>query len=285
MVFPDGVLPLDLADIVDLDRYAIADPGSAGFAAALAEARDGLEDDGCAVLKGFVRPAALAAMKAEGAALRAEAHPTDVSFTPYPPYHVEDDETWAADHVRRRERRRKNRFIGYDRLAPDSVLRALYETPDLTEFLRQASSSEILYPYGDPLGACALSVQEPGDELPWHFDLTHFVVSLLLHAPDEGGRFHYAPRLRSVTDENYDEVATVLDDDSPRIVDANLEPGDLQLFEGRHSMHRVTSPAPGTWRCIALLSYSQKPGVIGSEKMQRDLFGRILRPEQLAAAR
>ena len=46
-------------------------------------------------------------------------------------------------------------------------------------------------------------------------------------------------------------------------VGLDLEPGDLQLFEGRHSMHRITPPVPGSWRRIALLSCCEEPGVIG----------------------
>ena len=56
-----------------------------------------------------------------------------------------------------------------------------------------------------------------------------------------------------------------------------MAPGDLQLFEGRHSMHRVTAPGPGCWRAIALLSYCDEPGVIGSEEVQRNIFGRVNR--------
>jgi len=104
----------------------------------------------------------------------------------------------------------------------------------------------------------------------------HFVVSLLLHEPDEGGRFNYAPYLRSDEDERYDAVAALLADEH-RFIDLDMSPGDLQLFEGRHSMHRVTALGPDCWRAIALLSYCDEPGVIGSEEMQRNIFGRVNR--------
>jgi hypothetical protein len=172
---------------------------------------------------------------------------------------------------------RRNRFICYDLLGEQSLTRALYETAAMTEFVRRVAGADVLYPYGDPLGACALSVQEPGEELPWHFDVTHFVVSLLIHGACQGGRFQYAPGLRSEGDERYDDVASVLGGQSNRVVDLDLKPGDLQFFEGRCSMHRVTAPEPGSWRCIALLSYCDKPGVIGSEETQRHLYGRVNR--------
>ena len=43
------------ADYIDLDRYPIDRPG-AGRDAVVAAARAAVDDEGCAVLKGFVRP-------------------------------------------------------------------------------------------------------------------------------------------------------------------------------------------------------------------------------------
>ena len=145
----------------------------------------------------------------------------------------------------------------------------------MIELVRRCVGADVLYPYGDPLGACSLSIQESGEELPWHFDLTHFIVSLLIQAPEEGGEFQYAPRIRDESDENYDAVRGLLDGSNVDVVTLDLRPGDLQLFEGRYSMHRVTAPVGATWRCIALLSYCEQPGVLGDERMQRHLFGRV----------
>ncbi len=266
---------MDLDGLVDLERYPINRPESAGYEAAIAKARAGLADDGCSVLKGFVRPEAAEIMAAEGERLRDATIPVERPFWPYPPYQRTSDGDWPNGHPRTRQSVRRNRFVAYDMLDGQSPTRQLYETEAMTEFVRRVAGADVLYPYGDPLGACALSIQEAGEELPWHFDVTHFVVSLLVHEPEKGGRFQYAPYLRSDADENYDEVAAVLDGTSDRIVDLDMKPGDLQFFEGRHSMHRVTSPAPGMWRCIALLSYCDKPGVIGSEETQRHLYGRV----------
>ncbi len=272
-----------LDSIVDVARYPIHDLDSPGFERAVAEARAGLADDGCAVLKGFVLPEAAAIMAAEGERLRDTTIPVERAFWPYPPYQHADGD-WPDGHPRTRHAPRRNRFVGYDMLGDQSPTRLLYETPAMTEFVRRVAGVDVLYPYADPLGACALSIQEADEALPWHFDVTHFVVSVLVHEPQEGGRFQYAPYLRSDEDEHYDDVTAVLDGRSDRVVDLDMRPGDLQFFEGRHSMHRVTAPAPGTWRCIALLSYCEKPGVIGSEETQRHLFGRVNRQPLLKIA-
>jgi hypothetical protein len=61
-----------------------------------------------------------------------------------------------------------------------------------------------------------------------------------------------------------------------------LRPGDLQLFQGRYSLHRVSVVEGDTARHSAIFAYSQSPGVIGSVARTRQLFGRVL-PEHLAA--
>lgn len=266
---------MDLSRIVDLDRYPIHEPGGAGFEATVAEARAGLAHDGCAVLRGFVKPGAVARMAAESQHLKPGTKAIHRPWVPYPPYHIPEGESWPEDHPRAHRTSRCNRFICYDMLAHDSAVRALYESPAMTELARRCAEAEVLYPYGDPLGACALSIQEAGEELPWHFDLTHFVVSLLIQAPEGGGKFQYAPDIRGEGDERYDAVAALLAGSDAGVVELDSKPGDLQLFEGRHALHRVTAPEGPTWRCIALLSYCEQPGVIGDEAMQRHLFGRV----------
>ena len=63
-----------------------------------------------------------------------------------------------------------------------------------------------------------------------------------------------------------------------------LRPGDLQLFKGRYSLHRVsTVHGRPTARHTAIFAYSERPGVVGSVARTRQLFGRVL-PEHLAAA-
>jgi predicted 2-oxoglutarate/Fe(II)-dependent dioxygenase YbiX len=62
-----------------------------------------------------------------------------------------------------------------------------------------------------------------------------------------------------------------------------METGDLLLFRGRYSLHRVTSVVGDVERHSAILAYTKQPGVIGSAERTRQLFGRVL-PAHLAAA-
>ncbi len=268
---------MTLADIVDLQRYPIDRPESPELAAVIADARTRLADNGCAVIKGFVRPEAVAAMAAESQALRNQGKHSEKEVTAYPPFLLSDRAGWPQDHPRAWHKTRRNRFVTYDLIGQDSPLRRLYESRAMTDLVRRCIGKERLYLYGDPLGACTLSLQTEGEELPWHFDVTHFVVSLLVQKPEAGGDFQYVPHIKSAEDENYEGVAEALNGGSSRAITLDLQPGDLQLFEGRYSIHRVTAPVGPVSRSIALLSYCERPGEICEESMQLLQYGRAER--------
>jgi hypothetical protein len=119
---------------------------------------------------------------------------------------------------------------------------------------------------------------------PWHFDTNEFTVSLLTQEASAGGIFEYCPNIRSAQSEHFDDVRAVLTGNGERLVRRlTLRPGDLQLFRGRYSLHRVSAVQGGTARHTVIFAYSERAGVIGSVARTRQLFGRVL-PEHLAAA-
>lgn len=133
------------------------------------------------------------------------------------------------------------------------------------------------------MSALCLNVVKPGMEHPWHFDTNEFTVSLLTRQSQDGGVFEYCPGIRSAEAENFDDVRRVLTGDGGDIVRRlTLRPGDLQLFKGRYSLHRVSTVGGDTARHTAIFAYSERPGVIGSVARTKQLFGRVL-PEHLAA--
>ena len=79
-------------------------------------------------------------------------------------------------------------------------------------------------------------------EHPWHFDTNEFTVSMLTQAAEGGGVFEYCPNIRSAAAENFDDVRAVLAGRGEHLVRRlTLRPGDLQLFQGRYSLHRVST--------------------------------------------
>ncbi len=82
--------------------------------------------------------------------------------------------------------------------------------------------------------------------------------------------------IRTSEDENFAEVSKVLDGTSERVISLTLEPGDLQLFRGRYSLHRVAPLKGSTPRYVAILSYAREQGMVGSVERTRQLYGRTL---------
>lgn len=265
---------MDRTDIVNLERYPLSLPHESAYQRAVTGAREALQQNGCAVLREFVRPSALARMVSESGELRQKAWFSSSPFSPYPPHRPPPLGEWPPGHPRGASFTRTNRYVAYDNMM-SSVTRKLYDWEHLTSFIRDCVGVDELHHSGDPFGACTFSIQESGEAVPWHFDFSPFVVTLLIRAPEEGGRFQYVHNLRSEDDEEYERVAAVMAGDGDRVVDLDLQVGDLQLFEGRYSMHRVTEPRGLRWRCVALYTYREEPNVMGTPEFQKDIFGRI----------
>ena len=56
----------------------------------------------------------------------------------------------------------------------------------------------------------------------------------------------------------------------------NLEPGDLQIFRGRYSLHRVAPLSGKRPRCVAIFSYVGVPNMVGAPESALQLYGRTL---------
>ena len=102
-------------------------------------------------------------------------------------------------------------------------------------------------------------------------------MSVLLDEADEGGLFRYAPNIRSRTDEKADiPAAVMLGDDGP-VKTLELRPGDMQIFQGRYSLHEVTRVGPQSKpRHTAVFAYTLEEGLIGGLVRTEQLFGRTL---------
>jgi len=269
-------------DLVDLDRYPLDAPGSEGWRARTDELRGALERDGVALLPGFVRPEAIAAMATEARELQAVAYLEDVWGSPY--LGVPDD-SFPEGHPRRQREHSKTWVAGYDLVPSDSLLRALYEWDPLKDFVAAITGKDPLYRFADPLGALNVAIMEAGHTQGWHYDNTEFVVSLAIQSSEAGGLFECAPAIRTADDENYDEVAAVFRGERPdRVEIYPMVPGTLMIFVGRNSVHRVTPVEGDTPRLVALLSYDERPDANSSEPFKHIRYGRSEPVEPMSRA-
>lgn len=272
----DSVPPVSTAaetlELVDLGVYPIDRPGSVAYAALAELCRDQLATTGASILRGFLRPGALDRALESARTLITEAHRSEIDNGS--PYLELPEDHWPEGHPRLMNGPTSLEATAYDRFPPSDPIRQLYESDAFMAFLAAALGRPHLHRYDDPLGALNLAVMTDGDQLWWHFDQTDFVVSIALQSSQRGGDFECVPMLRNADDERYDDVARVLTGSEEAAVKVPMEPGTLMLFQGRHSLHRVTPIEGDVPRLVALLAYDTKPGTCSSELLRAFRYGR-----------
>lgn len=266
-------------------KYPVHDVGSSARRRLVDECRGEMERTGCAVLAGFVSSQTALAMADELRGLDTFNRCRVVSAWGDPP-----GDDLPADHVHRRPFVEDTHVVAGDQLA-GTRLRELYESDSLTGFLRDALGVPELHRFADRFQDLNVVQIKDGGLHAWHYDLSDFVITMLLQKPEVGGEFEFAPFIRGeiipdvvggrdgrVWDERYNDVAKLFAGTwaDSRLLD--LEPGDLVMFNGLRSMHRVRAVHGPTNRMIAVMSYDTKPGFSSTDAINARLYG--LRCEQ-----
>ena len=260
------------SEYVDLIKYPIHEVGPARKAL-INESNLAIKDDGCVVLKGFIKQERISQLVAECDRVESQGHR---NFTRTNPYFLSDREDLPLTHPLRRFYDRSNAFVPADNFGSESILRAIFDWPAFSPFVKEVLGEENFFPYADPLADVTVNLAEEGGGFPWHFDTNNYTVTLAIQNAERGGDFEYSPMVRSLTDENYEIVEKVLDGDKNLIRTLKLEPGDLQIFKGRYSLHRVAPLAGLRKRYVAIFSYVAEPGMVSSPQRAKELYGRVL---------
>jgi hypothetical protein len=259
------------SDLIDHHLYPIAEAGPERDAL-LARVRSDLARDGCAVLKKFLTEKGVSALTCEAEAVAENGHR---SFNRTNVYFTKDDPSLPSDDPRRQFFDRSNAFVPADNFAPDGPLRSIHDSDGFDRFIQDCLQETHFYRYADPLADVIVNMAVEGNGFPWHFDTNNFTVTLAIQNADEGGEFEYAPHIRKGS-ENFAEVSRVLNGTSDAVKVLRLEPGDLQIFRGRYSLHRV-APLRGTRpRYVAIFSYVEEPNMVGAPERVMQLYGRTL---------
>ncbi|MGC1504621.1 MAG: hypothetical protein WA782_10830 [Sulfitobacter sp.] len=259
------------ADLINLERYPIHQDGTARNAV-LAKVHEDLARDGCAVLKGFLTSVGISALTQEAERVADKGHK---SFSRTNAYFTQDDPSLPVDDPRRRFFERSNAFIPADNFAKHDPLRSVQDFEGFDRFIQDCLQEEKFYRYADPLADVIVNMADEGNGFPWHFDTNNFTVTLAIQNAEAGGAFEYAAGIRD-GDENFTEVKRVLEGTSEKVTVLELEPGDLQLFRGRYSLHRVAPLQGDRPRFVAIFSYVEEPGMVGSVTRTEQLYGRTL---------
>lgn len=267
--------------VVHLDRYPLDRLDGTDGRCLVDTVRTALDTTGSAVLPGFLRPDAVDRIEAELAAAiphvpirrhRAGVyHRPDLPCDGRPPDDPRSmEQEWVAGHVTR------------DMIPSFAAAHRLYVSPLFKGFVAACVGAERVYEYADPLAGLVATVLPDGGRYPWHYDTNEFVVTIMITPPRQGGRFEFWPGLRRPGDENLDGLRRVLDgSDRSGVRSVSVARGDLQLFRGRYALHRVTEVVGP--RHVLVLSYSDRPGVIGPVDRTRSIYGRVTEAHLVAA--
>ncbi len=203
-----------------------------------------------------------------------EVYMSKESINPY--LYAEDNPKLPKDHPKRTFMNRYNGYLNSDCFPKNSEMKYLYETDELLKFVSACLGVSPIYRWADPLARHAYNVMEPDGILPWHFDSCEFTLSLMIQKSDRGGVFEYCPNIRKPGNENFDEVKKVLNGDRSRVKQLKLEPGDLQIFKGRFTLHRVTKIEGQKSRYMCIPAYVLDPWRVNTPEHSKAIYGKVL---------
>ena len=261
---------IDIASLIDLERYPLDDPASARYREVVDQGRRDLAANGALALEGFITAAGLERLQAEAARLVPDARYSAKKECPYGLMPGADDV--PEDHPYRIKHSSQRHCAAYHKM-PGTALDALYQWPPLRRLVADLMGKPRLYLHEDPSNALVLMIYKTGDHLAWHFDRAQYSNIIELQASEAGGHFEFVPGLRKPDDECFDDVRAVLTGDRSRVLQPRTKSGAFTMIEGNFALHRVTPVEGPTTRISMVLAYEEEPGVKLDVATRKFFFG------------
>ncbi len=252
--------------LIDLERHPISDPEYG------TSCLENLRTAGALVLEGFLRQDVVTRLQEEAVSVRPKAFFCNQNHNVYL---LEPDPEFSRNHVRNAEQISDKGCIPHDQVPGNSLLRIIYEWQEFRKFLETVLESP-LHPYADTLSSININYYETGQQLGWHFDNASFAVTLLIQSPRSGGRFEYVQGSRNSAkgEHDYEKVKNILEGMTrPKILE--VKDGDLVLFRGRDTLHRVSPVEEELPRVLVTLNFNTEPGISLSKLARQTFFGRL----------
>ena len=265
-------------NLVDLDRYPIADLKQGDGAEFLSRCRAQMAENGWCNFDGFIRKDALAALSKEANQLLPTAERLTIRRTIY---QGEVDDSVPNDDPRRREFIHHALQLADDQIPANTLIQQLYRSDLLTDFVRRVQNKSVLYRCADQFQALNIVALQPESWHAWHYDTTECTVTLLLQAAESGGEFTFLPNSRTDETEDRDAVDRLLNGDRSQARTFTRGAGTFTLFRGGYSLHGVTRVEGSQPRITAILTYDEQPGKVISDEINIRIYGR--RAEKILA--
>ncbi|MBN09224.1 MAG: arpA protein [Flavobacteriaceae bacterium] len=231
-----------------------------------------LNKEGILVFKEFLNSNTLNKILDEATKLKPKAYK---SSSEYNVYVKPTDPKFSLFSARNRLMKTTKMCIPNDLLMESSDLLKIYNSNEIKSFFSCLLGVSKLYQYSDQLSSVNINYYNPGDALGWHFDNSDFTITLLIKNCLKGGLYQYFTDMRYNEDgsENYKLVDSILNNElEPK--SQSTKAGDLMIFRGNKSLHRVTNVIEGE-RILVTFNYNIYPDVALSEQSRKTFFGRI----------
>ncbi len=256
---------------LQLEQYPLLDLSSHRAIALINRCRKELSDAGTLHLPGLLRQSALNRCLAEVMPLFATS-----AFTHKRMHNIFFDdklEGLPSDHPALSRMQTVSHTICADQLS-DSLIVKIYEWRPLRDFLAAVIGETQLHLMADPMARVNVMAYYEGESLNWHFDRAQFTVTLLLQAPNFGGNLELAYGLKDDETIDFEGIASLLKGSRAGVESISMEPGTLNIFQGRDIAHRTTPAKGSTPRVVAIFSYFAQPGRVFTAQEQLGFYGR-----------
>jgi len=263
----------DASDLVRRDLYPLDALDSPRMAEVIAEARADLDRRQFCVLPDFVTDEARAAMVAEANAAMPDAYVNRSRRTCFLNQNPAPDR--PDDHPMNLFFDTRFKIVAFDQFPDEGPTVRLYGWRPVREMIAAIVGLDELYMNEDLYQPSVVLGTRNGDSSPWHFDRGNaFTVTLMLQEPEEGGVFEIVPEIWPDDDADPAELLDILHDRSREGVHSvRRVPGSMVIFRGNRSVHRVTTVEGDTMRLMMVMSYEDRPGVIGRPEVNASVFG------------
>lgn len=258
-------------ELVDLERYPIADLDRGPGAEFLRTCQQSMEENGWCNLDGFIRPDALEQLNLEANALLPTAEVLHVKRNIY---QGAIDPSLPEDDPRRQEFTHIAVQLADDQIPQTTRVKQLYHSDILTEFVRRVQMKDRLFRCADEFQALNVVALHPESWHAWHYDTTECTVTLLLQSAEDGGEFTFLPNSRTDDAEDREAVDRVLAGDMSQAQTFSRGAGTFTLFRGGYSLHGVTKVNGNRPRISAILTYDEQPGRVIEDDINVRIYGK-----------
>lgn len=263
---------LDIGQIIDLSRYPLDRSDSSDYQSLVARKQKELEQQQYCGMPGFLIEARRSEIAAEVENRQEHTNRADNQRNIY--LEQKPSDSLPGDHPKNIFSRGCYNMMGTHLLQQDSPLRDIYYWQPMQQFIADIVGEPHLYPNADPYQPVNVLCHGEGDRSAWHFDSSNaFTLTLMLQAPESGGQFHMSPNTRSDSDPNYAGIKNLLQGDESKVVQVSRSEGELVIFRGCNSAHRVTPVVGSRRRMMCVMVYETEPDVIGDPVVNETVYG------------